>query len=31
LLYIQISPQDVYEEYARAVAKQTGAARMAQP
>jgi integrase len=31
LLYIQISPQDVYEEYARAVAKQTGAARIAQP
>jgi integrase/recombinase XerD len=31
LLYIQISPQDVYEEYARAVARQTAPARMAQP
>ena len=31
MLYIQISPQDVYEEYARAVAKQTAAARIAQP
>ena len=31
LLYIQISPQDVYEEYARAVAKQTAPARIAQP
>lgn len=31
LLYIQISPQDVYEEYARAVAKQVTPARIAQP
>jgi len=31
LLYIQISPQDVYEEYARAVARQTAPARIAQP
>lgn len=31
LLYIQISPQDVYDEYARAVAKQVTPARMAQP
>lgn len=31
LLYIQISPQDVYEEYARAVAKQTAPPRIAQP
>ncbi len=31
LLYIQISPQDVYEEYARAVAHQTAPARIAQP
>jgi integrase/recombinase XerD len=31
LLYIQISPQDVYEEYARAVAKQVAPARIAQP
>jgi site-specific recombinase XerD len=31
MLYIQISPQDVYEEYARAVAKQTAPARIAQP
>lgn len=31
LLYIQISPQDVFEEYARAVAKQTTPARIAQP
>jgi site-specific recombinase XerD len=31
LLYIQLSPQDVYEEYARAVAKQTAPARIAQP
>jgi integrase/recombinase XerD len=31
MLYIQISPQDVYEEYARAVAKQVGPARIAQP
>jgi integrase/recombinase XerD len=31
LLYIQIGPQDVYEEYARAVARQTAPARMAQP
>lgn len=30
LLYIQISPQDVYEEYARAVAKQVTPARIAQ-
>lgn len=30
LLYIQISPQDVYEEYARAVAKQAGEAQIAQ-
>jgi site-specific recombinase XerD len=30
LLYIQISPQDVYEEYARAVARQTAPARIAQ-
>jgi integrase/recombinase XerD len=30
LLYIQISPRDVYEEYARAVAKQVAPARMAQ-
>jgi site-specific recombinase XerD len=30
LLYIQISPQDVYEEYARAVAHQTAPARIAQ-
>jgi site-specific recombinase XerD len=30
LLYIQISPQDVYEEYARAVARQTTPARIAQ-
>ena len=31
LLYIQISPQDVYEEYTRAVAKQVTPARIAQP
>jgi integrase/recombinase XerD len=31
LLYIQISPQDVYEEYARAVARQVAPARIAQP
>ncbi len=31
LLYIQISPQDVYEEYARAVARRTAPARIAQP
>jgi site-specific recombinase XerD len=31
LLYIQISPRDVYEEYARAVAKQAAPARIAQP
>mgnify|MGYP001561578185 FL=1 len=31
MLYVQISPQDVYEEYARAVAKQTAPARIAQP
>src|ERR1022692_3855155 len=31
LLYIQISPQDVYEEYARAVAKRVTPARIAQP
>ena len=31
LLYVQISPQDVYEEYARAAAKQTAPARIAQP
>jgi site-specific recombinase XerD len=31
LLYIQISPQDVYAEYARAVAKQGTPARIAQP
>ena len=31
MLYIQISPQDVYEEYTRAVAKQTGPARIAEP
>jgi integrase/recombinase XerD len=31
LLYIQISPQDVYEEYARAVAKLAAPARIAQP
>lgn len=31
LLYIQISPQDVYEEYARAVARQTAPARIARP
>ncbi|MGO9263262.1 MAG: tyrosine-type recombinase/integrase [Bryobacteraceae bacterium] len=31
MLYIQISPQDVYEEYARAVARQTAPARIAQP
>jgi integrase len=31
LLYIQISPQDVYEEYARAVAKRVAPARIAQP
>jgi integrase/recombinase XerD len=31
LLYIQISPQDVYEEYSRAVAKQVTPARIAQP
>lgn len=31
LLYIQISPRDVYEEYARAVAKQATPARIAQP
>ena len=30
LLYIQISPQDVYAEYARAVAKQVAPARIAQ-
>jgi site-specific recombinase XerD len=30
LLYIRISPQDVYEEYARAVARQTTPARIAQ-
>ena len=31
MLYVQISPQDVYAEYARAVAKQTAPARIAQP
>jgi site-specific recombinase XerD len=31
MLYVQISPQDVYEEYTRAVAKQTAPARIAQP
>ncbi|MBI3428447.1 MAG: tyrosine-type recombinase/integrase [Acidobacteria bacterium] len=31
MLYIQISPQDVYEEYARAVARQTGPPRIAEP
>jgi site-specific recombinase XerD len=31
LLYIQISPQDIFEEYARAVARQTAPARIAQP
>lgn len=31
LLYIQISPRDVYEEYARAVARQAAPARIAQP
>jgi integrase/recombinase XerD len=31
LLYIHISPQDVYEEYVRAVAKQTAPARIAEP
>jgi len=31
LLYIQISPQDVFEEYARAVAKRVTPARVAQP
>ncbi len=31
LLYIQISPQDVFEEYARAVAKRVAPARVAQP
>lgn len=31
LLYIQISPQDVFDEYARAVAKQTAPARIAEP
>jgi integrase/recombinase XerD len=31
MLYIQITPQDVYDEYTRAVAKQTGPARIAQP
>ncbi len=31
MLYIRISPQDVYEEYARAVARQTAPARIAQP
>ena len=31
LLYIQISPRDVYEEYARAVAHQTAPARIAEP
>ena len=30
LLYIQISPADVYQEYARAVARQTAPARIAQ-
>ena len=31
MLYVQISPQDVYAEYIRAVAKQTAPARIAQP
>jgi len=31
LLYIQITPQDVYAEYSRAVAQQTALARIAQP
>ena len=31
MLYVRISPQDVYEEYARAVVKQTAPARIAQP
>ena len=31
LLYVQISPQDVYEEYARAVARRVAPARIAQP
>jgi integrase len=31
LLYIQISPQDVYAEYSRAVSKQVAPARIAQP
>ena len=31
MLYVRISPQDVYEEFARAVAKQTAPARIAQP
>jgi hypothetical protein len=31
LLYIQISPRDIYEEYARAVARRTSPARIAEP
>ena len=31
LLYIQISPQDVYDEYTRAVARQVAPAQIAQP
>jgi integrase/recombinase XerD len=31
LLYIQLSPQDVYQEYARAVARVTAPARIAEP
>jgi len=31
MLYIQITPQEVYEEYCRAVAKRTAPARIAQP
>jgi site-specific recombinase XerD len=31
MLYVQISPQDVYDEYARAVARMTGRARIAEP
>lgn len=31
MLYVQISPKDVYDEYARAVARRTGPARIAEP
>lgn len=31
MLYVQVSPQDVYDEYTRAVARVTGPARVAEP